>query len=107
MVLHTGERVAFELVEICNSTNRRFMFLAPKIHEALMAAYDNLACEFRAVFDQRSLLQPLSFYFMEQASLNQIKNAIPLLLVELTSASPLNDESSMFSHPVKKVLISA
>ena len=104
--LHTGERVAFELVEICNSTNCRFMFLAPKIHEAIMAAYDNLPCDFRAVFDQRFLPQPLSFYFKEEASLNQIKNAIPLLLTELISASPLNDEFVLFSQPVKRVLIS-
>lgn len=102
--LSNGQGIAFELIEICNGNNAKFMAASQKIHDALMAAYNNLSSEYRIAFDRRFLSQPLSFSFKEDASLNRIKNAIPALMLELISSSTCNDEFVSFSKSVSDVL---
>ena len=102
--LSNGQGSAFELIEICNGNNAKFMAASPKIHDALTAEYNNLSSEYRVAFDRRFLSHPLSFSFKEDASLNRIRNAIHSLMIELISSSPCNDEFVSFSKSVTDVV---
>lgn len=98
--LETGGSVAFELVEICNPANARFMFSAQRIHNAIMDAYNGLEASSRESFERCFVNRPLSFYFRPESSVVRIKNILPALLMELLSATPTGDEFVSFSPTV-------
>ena len=97
--------MAFELVEICNPANARFMFSAQRIHNAIMDAYNGLDAPSRNSFERRFVNRPLRFYFRPEASLVRIKTILPALLIELLSATPTNDEFVSFSPTVAGAVI--
>lgn len=103
--LVTGEELAFELVEICNSQNARFMASAGKVHSFIVAAYDALEPDLRASFDSRFINEPLSFSFREEATLASIRNVLPVLLRELAE-TPMTDEYEPFNPGVAAVVAS-
>lgn len=99
-----GEAVAFELVEICNAGNARFLFSADQIHANLMAAHEALPLGTRKVFDRLFRSRPLSFHFRPGASAISIKCALPSLLTELTTIPEVDHEFVSFSSRVSKVV---
>jgi hypothetical protein len=99
-----GEVVAFELVEVCNPRNARFLFSAHQMHASLMAAYEDLPLGTHEVFDQLFISRPLSFHFKPEASAISIRNRLPSLLTELTTTPEVNGEFVAFSRPVSRVV---
>lgn len=102
--LVTGEELALELVEVCNSRNARFMFSAKPIHEALMAAYAALPQIVYDRFAARYACRPLSFYFRSDASRALIQSNLPALLIELVDAPVFEEEFRDFSPQVARVV---
>lgn len=104
--LQNGEAVAFELVEICNSRNARFMGSATHKHELIVAAYEGLTDQDREVFDRRFVDVPLSFYFRRETSVTAIRQVLPGLLTELASMRSRSDEYTAFSARVAEAVVS-
>ena len=104
-LLH-GEQVAFELVEICNPVNARFMGSVENIYGLTMSAYRSLPPSVRKAFDHRFINVPLSFSFRPTASLSAIRNTLPSLLTELVSAPEDNVGYDGLSAAVRAVVLS-
>lgn len=93
-----GQWVAFELVEICNRRNARFMGSSHLAYAHTTFAYQALPPEHRQRFDERFIDVPLSFHVRPEASMNALRKALPSLLVELISAT--RDEISYEYGPL-------
>ena len=102
--LTAGETVAFELIEICNPKNARFMFNAKPIHNALLTAYFALSTEVRATFDDRYTNRPLRCYFKSEASMQAITGSLSVLLTELAKAPYFEEEFAGFSKAVRRIV---
>jgi hypothetical protein len=95
-----GSAVAFELMEICNPGNARYMNSATEKYDLIVSAYHNLPPQVRDAFDVRFVDVPLSFCFRRDASIAYIRNALPYLLTELASVSIRQDQYADFSPKV-------
>jgi len=100
-----GEQAAFELVEICNPKNNRFMGSAKRISEMILSTYLALPSLARRAFDERFINRPISFYFRSDATIATIRNVLPALLSELISAQENGWEYKHFSTRVAKAVI--
>lgn len=103
--LKSGIVLAFEVVEICNPTNVRFVFSAQGICDAIRAAHESLPARQRASFDERFGPRPLSFHFKREASEMLIRKVLPRLLTELITAPLSGDEFVSFSPLVASAVV--
>ena len=67
--LSHGEQVAFELVEICNPGNARFMGSADKIYSLAMSAYHSLPPSARSVAQPRFQLRHVLPHVLPQPAI--------------------------------------
>jgi hypothetical protein len=100
----SADAVAFEMVEVCNPKNSRFMFNAKPIHNALLAAHTSLPSDARAAFTRRFGARPMRFYFKPEASVALIRGVLPRLLTELSKAAPFENECARFSPRVSRAV---
>lgn len=99
-----GERVAFELVEICNPDNARFILGSGKIFNAIIKTIEE-SPQIKQGLWKRFETQPLSFEFFRNAGTNAIRGAMPEILAQLIDMENDYGTFHSFSAPIPAGII--